>query len=195
MRKSFLFLMIACFTATAVQAQFRFGPKVGISTNFIGADMMKYIVKDNSIGFYVGPTAEYRFDGPIGIDGSVLYAQKTVKFTGQDSHQIGYVQIPLNFKYFFAIQDETSVFLAAGPYVGFQVVGDDSFTVSQGNYTGQWDVKKTAVGGIVTLGVEFFEILQVNLSYQMGTSDEVTLNNLAHSAKEKQLSFALALYF
>lgn len=195
MRKSFFLLMIACLTIVSAQAQFRFGAKVGISTNFIGGDVMQYMTNDNTIGFYAGPSAEFRFGDKMGVDGSVLYSQKTVEFTGQGSHHLGYIQVPLNFKYFFNLHDNTSVFLAVGPYVGFKVAGDDTFTVNITDYTGQWNARKTNVGGNFTLGGEFFERFQVSITYAIGTSDELVENNLASSAKERQLSFAVACYF
>ncbi len=194
--KKCLFLCIAlCLAVFGAQAQFRFGAKAGISTNFVSADVLKYAVKDNAIGFSVGPTAEYLFTERIGVDVGVLYSQKSIELLDNDSHAIGYIDVPVNFKYLFPLSDGFKIFAAAGPYARFKVTGDSSFPITVDDVQGEWDTRSMSAGMNFTGGVELFRFLQVGITFGIGASDNFVDSGGSYSAQERAWSFAAAVYF
>ncbi len=194
--KKCLFLSFACWLAIfGAQAQFRFGVKAGISSNFVSADVLKYAVNDNALGWYVGPTGEYLFTDRLGMNGGVFYAQKSIEPVNADSHTIGYIEVPVNFNYFFPLSNGFTIYAGAGPYVRFKVSGGDSFTMAVDDIVGEWDARSVGTGMNFTGGVELFRFLQVGITFGLGMSDSFVDNGGRFSTQERIWMFAVAAYF
>lgn len=122
MKKIFGALMIvACLgMAMPAQAQLHFGVKGGLNLSKASlSDIPGNFKKDNFTGFFIGPMAEFNI--PIvglGVDASLLFAQRGVKVTGEGENitvkQNG-VDIPVNLKYTFGLGSTAGIYLAAGP--------------------------------------------------------------------------------
>ena len=172
-------LVAAMFLAIPANAQFKFGPKVGmnISTLSLGGDLSKTFKSENISGFTGGLMAE--FTVPIigiGLDASVMYTRKgsTLKevTTGisKDQHA-DYVEIPINLKYKFSLPVVGSVlapFVYAGPSFGFKV-GD--------NFEDQYKDKSFETAINVGIGVELFNHLQVAGQYGWGLGKAMEIDN------------------
>ena len=172
-------LVAAMFLAIPANAQFKFGPKVGmnISTLSLGGDLSKTFKSENISSFTGGLMAE--FTVPIigiGLDASVMYTRKgsTLKevTTGisKDQHA-DYVEIPINLKYKFSLPVVGSVlapFVYAGPSFGFKV-GD--------NFEDQYKDKSFETAINVGIGVELFNHLQVAGQYGWGLGKAMEIDN------------------
>lgn len=172
-------LVAAMFLAIPANAQFKFGPKVGmnISTLSLGGDLSKTFKSENISSFTGGLMAE--FTVPIigiGLDASVMYTRKgsTLKevTTGisKDQHA-DYVEIPINLKYKFSLPVVGSVlapFVYAGPSFGFKV-GD--------NFEDQYKDKSFETAINVGIGVELFNHLQVSGQYGWGLGKAMEIDN------------------
>ena len=172
-------LVAAMFLAIPANAQFKFGPKVGINTSTLslGGDLSKTFKSENISGFTGGLMAE--FTVPIigiGLDASVMYTRKgsTLKevTTGisKDQHA-DYVEIPINLKYKFSLPVVGSVlapFVYAGPSFGFKV-GD--------NFEDQYKDKSFETAINVGIGVELFNHLQVAGQYGWGLGKAMEIDN------------------
>lgn len=172
-------LVAAMFLAIPANAQFKFGPKVGmnISTLSLGGDLSKTFKSENISSFTGGLMAE--FTVPIigiGLDASVMYTRKgsTLKevTTGisKDQHA-DYVEIPINLKYKFSLPVVGSVlapFVYAGPSFGFKV-GD--------NFEDQYKDKSFEMAINVGIGVELFNHLQVAGQYGWGLGKAMEIDN------------------
>ncbi|HIX26135.1 MAG TPA: porin family protein [Candidatus Barnesiella excrementigallinarum] len=172
-------LVAAMFLAIPANAQFKFGPKVGmnISTLSLGGDLSKTFKSENISSFTGGLMAE--FTVPIigiGLDASVMYTRKgsTLKevTTGisKDQHA-DYVEIPINLKYKFSLPVVGSVlapFIYAGPSFGFKV-GD--------NFEDQYKDKSFETAINVGIGVELFNHLQVAGQYGWGLGKAMEIDN------------------
>lgn len=195
MKKTIFFGIIALLLAINADAQFRIGAKAGISSVSVSEDKIKDKLKDNTIGFYVGPTMEYLFNGKWGLDMSVLYTEKGIKFKDANTHRFGYIEIPLNAKYVYTLSDKVKVFGAAGPYFSFKVGGSKNFPVMIDNSREIWDVKKTGMGLNFTGGFELFHFLQLGITYGLGFMDNYKLSDGGGRVKDRVLSFSAAAYF
>ena len=160
-------LVAAMFLAIPANAQFKFGPKVGmnISTLSLGGDLSKTFKSENITSFTGGLMAEFMVPViGVGLDASVMYTRKgsTLKevTTGASKNQhTDYVEIPINLKYKFSLPVVGSVlapFVYAGPSFGFKV-GD--------NFEDQYKDKSFETAINVGIGVELFNHLQIAGQY------------------------------
>lgn len=190
----FSILFISLFTFTA-QAQIRFGVKGGVNISGVSGDNISDFVDNNLTGFNIGPTVEWLIDGTIGVEGSVLYSEKGIKFKGENSHRTGFIEVPLNLKYRFPLEGSIKPYLIAGPYINFRVSGDDKFSVIKDDIKGQWDAKNFGAGLNFGAGVELFKFLQVGANYGLGLTDNYKLSDGKYSVKERLWSITAGIYF
>ena len=93
---------VAAVAATPAQAQFRFGPKVGLNVNKLHFNESTFSGTNNS-GFTAGAMVE--FTAPIigvGVDLSAMYVRRTAEFMRENARQFDrrdYIDIPLNLKW------------------------------------------------------------------------------------------------
>lgn len=195
MKKIILSLLLMFLFTMGAQSQFRFGAKAGISTISASQDKLQDYIDENTIGFYVGPTAEFIFNERWGIDASILYTEKGVKFKNDKTRRHGYIEVPINAKYIYPINKTIKVYGSAGPYVSFKIAGSDSFTLMQNDVKGEWDTKNFGIGLNVNGGFELFNMLQIGVSYGMGFADNYKSSNGQYSIKDRVWSLSATAYF
>ncbi|MDR3094464.1 MAG: PorT family protein [Bacteroidales bacterium] len=132
MKKLFVVIAVAIVTAGSMQAQFKIGPRVGLSlTNMkvSGEDDIEGLeTKSKSrLGFQIGVLAEYSLTDAFAINAGVNYAQlggkQDLTFAEEDitltaKTRLNYLQVPINAQYKFG-----KFYVQAGPYVGFGLSG------------------------------------------------------------------------
>lgn len=163
--------------APSAQAQFRFGPKVGLNVNklhFNGST----IDSDNRAGFTAGLMAE--FTAPIigvGMDASVMYVRRSARWAqAQQIDKRDYIEIPLNLKWKMNIPVINAVarpYLTTGPSFAF-LTSRKSFQ--------EFRNKKTDVAWNFGFGVELLRHLQVGASYGLGLTKALEEVNAINGA-------------
>lgn len=159
----------------SAQAQFSWGVKGGLNLQKADFDdAMSNLKTDNFTGFFIGPMAEFTI--PIvglGVDGSLLYSQTGMSFTGDDgkdetlkSHSI---EIPINLKYSIGLGKLASVYAAAGPQFAF-ALSQDKWKNDLANYTSK-PFKKSQLSLNLGVGVKLLSHLQAGVTYNIPLGD------------------------
>ncbi|TGX98263.1 porin family protein [Bacteroides acidifaciens] len=192
MKKIFGALMIAVCIGMAmpVQAQIHFGVKGGLNLSKASlSDIPGNFKKDNFTGFFIGPMAEVNI--PIvglGVDASLLFAQRGVKVTpeGADEYTVKQngLDIPVNLKYNIGLGSLLGLYIAAGPDFYFD------FEKKSGI-----DKKKAEVGINVGAGVKLLNHLQVGANYNIPLSDTAKIEGTDGSYKTKTWQVSVAYIF
>ena len=192
MKKIFGALMIAVCIGMAmpVQAQIHFGVKGGLNLSKASlSDIPGNFKKDNFTGFFIGPMAEVNI--PIvglGVDASLLFAQRGVKVTpeGADEYTVKQngLDIPVNLKYNIGLGSLLGLYIAAGPDFYFE------FEKKSGI-----DKKKAEVGINVGAGVKLLNHLQVGANYNIPLGDTAKIEGTDGSYKTKTWQVSVAYIF
>lgn len=172
-------LVAALFLAIPANAQFKFGPKVGvnISTLSLGGDLSKNFKSSNISSFTGGVMAEFMVPViGIGLDASVMYTRKgsdlkNLVENSTEKQHTDYVEIPINLKYKFSLPvvgSFMSPFVYAGPSFAFRV-GD--------NFADQYKNKSFETAINVGIGLEFFSHLQIAGQYGWGLGKAMEFEN------------------
>lgn len=184
MKKIFtaILLVVALMSATAVQAQIKFGLKGGLNvTNMsFSADV---IDKSNQTGFFIGPTVKFTLPlVGLGVDAAALFDQRNAK-AGADGDEVTLKQrsinIPINLRYNIGLGSLAGIYLAAGPQFGFNI-GDKTFTWEDGvNY----DMSDSNFSINVGAGVSLIKHLEIGFTYNIacGKTGEVNIWDAAGS--------------
>lgn len=166
-----LFCVLSIGLFTTVNAQIKFGAKVGLNMASASAlDLGNFgnnLNADNYNGLMIGPTMEVSLFG-LGFDASLLYSQKGIAIKDFGSASISYLEVPINFKYKLGIPKLVGVYATAGPYFSYAF----SDKISSSLIT-RVDKKKIEVGASVGAGVEVFSKLQVGAVYSIGFNKNV----------------------
>lgn len=197
MKKIFGALMIAVCLGMAMpaQAQLNFGVKGGLNLSKASlSDIPGNFKKDNFTGFFIGPMAEFNIPvAGLGVDASLLFAQRGVKVTGEGENitikQNG-IDIPVNLKYTFGLGSMAGIYLAAGPDFYFDFAGNK--TIDEGVKT---DKKRAEVGINVGAGLKLLNHLQVGANYNIPLGDTADFKGEAGSYKTKTWQVSVAYIF
>ena len=190
MKKIFSLLCVLALLSFQTNAQnssesgrFRVGPVVAmnISTTNLSASHAPVI------GFNAGAQVTYGLGSGMYLQSGLLFAQKGVKWTYDgDRCNPGYIDLPINFGYEYAFNENFSIFGEAGLYAGVGVSGN--FRNGEGYKWNYWKTEFTTgypnrfeLGIGVSLGVEFLKGLQVRLGYNAGLTRMAKGSNSARS--------------
>ena len=172
-------LIAALFLAIPANAQFKFGPKLGvnISSLSLGGNLSENLKSNNITSFTGGIMAEFMVPViGVGLDASVMYSRKgsTLKEVTSnltETHHTDYIEIPINLKYKFSLPvvgSFISPFVYAGPSFAFRV-GD--------NFADQYKNKSFETAINLGLGLEFFSHLQIAAQYGWGLGKTMELDD------------------
>lgn len=167
----FLLIIIALFVVSTADAQFRFGVKGGVNIAKAKFDK-KYFRSDNITGFHIGPTLEGMFgQGGIGVDAAVLYSQKGFD-SDDETVRNAFLEVPVNVKFKLGLP-LVNPYVAAGPYIDIRVAGNDKWNVAKTTEEIAHQIKTKSFGAGLNFGVgaEVLNILQLNLTYSLGLTD------------------------
>lgn len=169
MKKVFITLaiaVIAMVSAVSAEAQFRFGPKVGVAVNSLHFNESTFDAS-NRAGFTGGAMVE--FTAPaigVGFDLSLMYVRRNTRWLEENeltSDNRDYIDIPLNFKWKFNIPLINKIvrpFALTGPTF--------SILTSGRNIGDTWRNRKFDTSWNFGAGVELFSHVQVAASYSVG---------------------------
>ncbi len=192
MKRIYLFtLIVFSLIALPAKAQLSWGIKGGanISTLHI-SDLPETLAKSNITGFHIGPMIELM--APLfglGFDASILYSKTGVEISNQEI-TTNYLDVPVNLKWKFGLPI-LKIYTAVGPYVGFRLGGEKVWTV----INDQISSKSFSAGLNFGAGVELFRHLQVGVNYQLGLTENYSLENLNLSGKNRGWQLSAAILF
>lgn len=192
-----LFVMVIGASAIPAQAQFKFGPKVGLTVNDFHFNK-SVVDADNQTGWTAGLMAEFTVP-VIGIsaDLSAMYVRRNTKFLEENEvskDNRDYIEIPLNIKYKFGLP-VVSKFLV--PYVG---VGPSvSFLTSRRHISDAYKNKSVDWALNFGFGVQLLSHIDLNARYGLGLTKAVTTvsgaDNAGIEGKNRYWTISLAYLF
>lgn len=173
MKKRNLFLLVLCAVLTCVvpshARSVRIGPRVGMNVNSIhfSKDIFD---KENRVGVTAGLELEVSLPLGICVDGSIMYARRTVdgKFTDSNNNEIqnknqDYITVPINLKWNLGLPlvgKVISPFIYTGP--------DFAFRVSKEAIIDAYKNRSVDVAWDFGVGVQLVKCLQISATYGLG---------------------------
>lgn len=124
-------MAVICICAISVSAQIEKGFRNGIRVN---VGMSKYDYGDAAVGYGIGWVAEYNFSPNLFLQSGIGFEDITYKsidyrnlggdgyITHYKTHHVLYAQIPVHLGYRFVLGNSSSLFVHAGPYIGYGIV-------------------------------------------------------------------------
>lgn len=187
-------IVVVCgLTAVPANAQFRFGPKVGINVNSLHFSD-KTFDSDNRVGFNAGVMTE--FTVPIigiGMDASVMYVRRNSTIIEGDGTNVrdnrDYIDIPINLKYKLSIPVISSIvapYLTTGPAFAFLTSKRD---------LDKFLNRKCDVAWNFGFGAELVKHLQIGASYGIGLSKAVKSTENPIEGKNRYWTVTAAYLF
>ncbi len=184
MKKIFSTMMIAfvmLMLAIPTNAQIlKFGIKGGLNLTELDTNING--LKNNSMGYFVGPMVEITAPGVgLGVDGAIMYAQR-----GKDEMKMEGVEVPLNLKFTFGAGSTMSIFLAAGPdfFLNLKDIDLGAIDATIDGYKSK--DKRAQVGLNLGGGIKLANHLQIGLNYQMPLGDSFTFKKIVDAVKDKE---------
>lgn len=165
--------MIIGASAIPAQAQFKFGPKVGLTVNDFHFNK-SVMDAENQTGWTAGLMTE--FTVPViglGFDLSAMYVRRNSEFMRENDltkDNRDYIEIPLNLKYKFSLPLISKILV---PYFG---VGPSvSFLTSRRHIENAYKNKSVDWAMNFGFGVQLLSHIDVNARYGLGMSKAVKL--------------------
>mgnify|MGYP005942946161 FL=1 len=173
--KAILLTLVMIIGASAIpaQAQFKFGPKVGLTVNDFHFNK-SVMDAENQTGWTAGLMTE--FTVPViglGFDLSAMYVRRNSEFMRENNltkDNRDYIEIPLNLKYKFSLPLISKILV---PYLG---VGPSvSFLTSRRHIENAYKNKSVDWAMNFGFGVQLLSHIDVNARYGLGMSKAVKL--------------------
>jgi hypothetical protein len=207
MKNILKFLLAIClmFAVTNMQAQIKFGPKVGLnlSTMTLKSGGVSYDPK-TVVGFNVGVVSEITLSDNLSLQPAVLYSTKGSKYSitflqVAEEYEItpSFIEIPVNVVYKFDL-GAAKLFLNAGPYVAYGIGGKikgggESDNIIFGTKESD-DMKPLDFGLNVGAGVEIANLL-ISANYGLGLANLSPTTTDNTEMKIKVIGFSVAYLF
>lgn len=186
--------LLAAVCTIGAQAQIRFGVKAGMAVNKLSLDESVFD-SENRGGFTGGIMAEFTL--PIvnlGVDASVLYAQRSVKMSDDAGNSVtdkrSYINVPVNLKWkmsILGIGNIVAPFITTGP--------DFSFLCSKQGFNDAWESRKFDFGWNVGAGVQLLNKVQVAANYGIGLTNTASGLDGGFDGKNRSWTITLAYLF
>ena len=161
MKKLFLVGALAFFGA--MNAQVKFGAKAGLNISSLNGDVEG--VK-SLVGFHVGGFAQVPLAAKFTFQPEVVYSAQGAKEDGGDGKiNLGYINVPLMFKY--AIAEKFNV--EAGPQIGFLVSAKEKYNGNSDDIKDQLNSVDFSIG--LGASYDFTQNLSADVRYNAGVSN------------------------
>ena len=172
--KAILLTLVMIIGASAIpaQAQFKFGPKVGLTVNDFHFNK-SVMDAENQTGWTAGLMTE--FTVPViglGFDLSAMYVRRNSEFMRENDltkDNRDYIEIPLNLKYKFSLPLISKILV---PYLG---VGPSvSFLTSRRHIENAYKNKSVDWAMNFGFGVQLLSHIDVNARYGLGLTKAIS---------------------
>jgi hypothetical protein len=176
------------FTANA---QFSFGPKVGVNLNTATTTYTGVTIDPITANFNIGAFGSYKFSNNFAGQIEAFYSGEGVKYKYKGNpivftDKIGYLNIPLLIKYV----SSGSFFAETGPQLGFVLSATESEADSTGSINIKSDINSTKFSWVIGLGFEFAHAVGLDIRYAAGLS-AINANTTGGTNKGSVLSVGL----
>lgn len=205
MKKILLSLGAALFLAAGAQAQVSYGLKAGVN---LGKYSNWLDNQKNNTSFYVTGFADLPVASQFSIQPGVSLQGKGSKVEVGNSdntltRNVMSIEIPVNAVYYIPTGASGSVFLGAGPYVGFNISGKNKIEGNIGEFggAGETDIefgsadnemKRVEAGANFMAGYKLSNGFLINAGYGLGLTN---LNNVGETVSNRVLSFGVGFQF
>lgn len=172
MKKIILAMVAVLATCTLSAQEFRWGPTLGL--NLANIHFSEQNSSDCYLGFNLGFKGELTFtdaqsDG-FYADARLLYTLKGGSWEGFHEN-LGYIELPLNAGYRYALSNDVRLFAGVGPYFaigmgGSHVVKDSHTKIKTDLYGITY--KRFDFGLNYNVGVEIYDEWQIFLGFEHG---------------------------
>jgi len=175
MKKALLVCSLALLSFIPAAAQFSWGIRGGL--NLVNNDITEVneksaMDKDSYTGFFIGPMAELQIPIiGIGIDASLLYSQKGLEVSDEETMKNQSLAIPVSLKYSLGLGNFAAVYVAAGPQLDFKI-GDLDRKYKDGNDVKEFALEKSTWSINVGAGVKLINHIQAGVNYNIPVSKE-----------------------
>ena len=175
MKKALVVCSLALLSFIPASAQFSWGLRGGLNlvNNDITAVSEKSATsKDSYTGFFFGPMAELQIPIiGIGLDASVLYSQKGLEVSDEETMKNQSLAIPVSLKYSLGLGNFAAVYLAAGPQFDYKI-GDLDREYKDGNDVKEFALEQSTWSINVGAGVKLINHIQAGINYNIPVSKE-----------------------
>jgi hypothetical protein len=196
-------VLVIClmFAVTNMQAQIKFGPKVGLNLSTMTLKSSGISIDPKThVGFNVGVISEITLAGKLALQPGIFYSAKGSKYTlGEESGTFSpsFVEIPVNVLYKIDVGG-LKVFVNAGPYFAYGVggkikSGGESQDIKFGS-TDSDDLKPLDIGLNIGAGVEISNII-ISANYGLGLANLSPVTTDDTEMKIKVIGFSLGYLF
>ena len=161
MKKLFLVGALALFGA--MNAQVKYGAKAGLNIATLNGDVegLKSLV-----GFHVGGFAQIPLAAKFTFQPEVVYSAQGAKEDGGNGKlNLGYINVPLMFKY--AIAEKFNV--EAGPQIGFLISAKEKYNGNSDDIKDQLNSVDFSIG--LGASYDFTQNLSADVRYNAGVSN------------------------
>ena len=161
MKKLFLVGALALFGA--MNAQVKYGAKAGLNIATLNGDVEG--VK-SLVGFHVGGFAQVPLAAKFTFQPEVVYSAQGAKEDGGNGKwNLGYINVPLMFKY--AIAEKFNV--EAGPQIGFLISAKEKYNGNSDDIKDQLNSVDFSIG--LGASYDFTQNLSADVRYNAGVSN------------------------
>lgn len=193
-----LLAVVAGLTGFSANAQFKFGPKIGLTVNDMHFNK-SVVDADNQTGWTAGLMGEFTVPViGIGADISAMYVRRNTKFLNEQGlskkDDRDYIEIPLNIKYKLSLPVVSKFvlpYVAAGPSVSF-LTSRRSIENAYKNKSVDWALN-------FGFGVQLLSKVDINARYGLGLTKAINAfdntTNAGIEGKNRYWTISAAYFF
>ena len=175
MKKALVICSLALLSFIPASAQFSWGIRGGlnlVNNDITAVSQESATSKDSYTGFFIGPMAELQIPIiGIGVDASLLYSQKGLQVSDEETMKNQSLAIPVSLKYSLGLGNFAAVYVAAGPQLDFKI-GDLDREYKDGNDVKEFALEKSTWSINVGAGVKLINHIQAGINYNIPVSKE-----------------------
>ena len=175
MKKALVICSLALLSFIPASAQFSWGIRGGlnlVNNDITAVSQESATSKDSYTGFFIGPMAELQIPIiGIGIDASLLYSQKGLEVSDEETMKNQSLAIPVSLKYSLGLGNFAAVYFAAGPEFDFKI-GDLDREYKDGDDVKEFALEKSAWSINIGAGVKLINHIQAGINYNIPVSKE-----------------------
>jgi hypothetical protein len=203
MKKLSRLALLVClmFFVASVQAQIKFGPKVGLNLSTMTLKNSGIAADPKTlVGFHVGVISDIPVKGNFSLQPALLYSGKGSKysFAGEElSMSPSFIEIPVNAAYKFEV-GSMNLYLNAGPYFAYGIggkikVAGETESIKFGDDDNA-DMKPFDAGITFGAALEISKFL-ISLNYELGLTNLVPGVDSGDDAEAKSKVFGISVAY
>ena len=175
MKKALVVCSLALLSFIPASAQFSWGLRGGlnlVNNDITAVNQESATNKDSYTGFFFGPMAELQIPIiGIGVDAAVLYSQKGLEVTDEETMKNQSLAIPVSLKYSLGLGNFAAVYFAAGPEFDYKI-GDLDREFADGDDVKEFALEQSTWSINLGAGVKLINHIQAGINYNFPVSKE-----------------------